>query len=65
MFDEKELNDLNFESMLGNGNVLSIEWADKVSKIIKRIRNKARVIWVKFQYVSENRRRIEYSNEFI
>ncbi len=65
MFDEKELDDLKFGNMLNARNIVSIEWADKISKIIKKARNKAKVVWIKFQYVDENRRKIEYSSEFI
>ncbi len=65
MSDETELIDLKFEEMMNKPNIISIEWAEKISKIIKKVKNRAKVIWIKFQYVNENERRIEYSSEFI
>jgi L-threonylcarbamoyladenylate synthase len=64
MFDEKELLDLRFKEMLNQPNVIAIEWAEKVSKIVRKSKNKADIIWMKFKYLSQNKRQISYSGDF-
>lgn len=49
--DEKELEALGFLKMIEDKNmIISIEWADRVSDLIKKHREEAVVIWVDIKY---------------
>ncbi len=65
LFEQEEFLDLGFKDMIKQPNVIAIEWAEKVSKILRERKNSFELIWVKFQYQGENARKIEYSNEIL
>ncbi len=60
MESEKELLDIGFEKMISSGNVIAIEWGEKVFGILKKIekRKDVKVIWVKIETIGENKRKI-------
>ncbi|KKR75986.1 MAG: Translation factor SUA5 [Candidatus Levybacteria bacterium GW2011_GWA2_40_8] len=60
MREGKELMDLGFEKMIKPGNVIVIEWLEKVKEILEQFKNRKNVqlVWVKMEYSSENKRRI-------
>lgn len=50
----KELLDLGFKKLIaGYGNIVAVEWADKVKKVIPR-----RAIWLNFSHFGRNNRKI-------
>lgn len=54
----KEVSDLGFREIVKNPkNIVAIEWADKIQKIIPK-----ETIWVKFEFISKNRRKIIISD---
>ena len=58
MQEGEELKELGFEKMLKSGNVIAIEWLQKVKPILKK--SKALVIWITIETISETKRRIRY-----
>ena len=58
----EELLDLGLESMLKPGNVVAIEWLQKVRPILEKIveKKKARVVWVEIETVSFTKRKIMF-----
>ena len=55
----RELDNLDFNRHFSDKSVLSIEWADKVTEIIRKHNEEAIVIWVKIDFGNEeNERRI-------
>ncbi len=61
--DPQELINLGLDKMIADKRVVVIEWADKVEKEIKRLSERAIVIWIEFfQTKNENERRIGYKN---
>ena len=65
LFEQEEFLDLGFENMIKQPNVIAIEWAEKVSKILRERKKSFELIWIKFQYQGENIRKIKYSNEIL
>jgi len=54
----KELLDLGFEEIISNPeNIVVIEWADRMRKIIPK-----NTIWLKFEFVDEKKRKITINN---
>jgi len=54
----KELLDLGFKEILGNpDNIIIIEWADKIKKIMPR-----RAVWINFKVLGEDKRKLEFKN---
>ncbi len=58
----EELLDFGFLRMLKPGNVIAIEWVQKMSAIIKNIekRDGIYIVWVNIEHVSETKRKISY-----
>lgn len=58
----EELEDLGIEKMLKPGNIIAIEWLQKVRSILEKIQEqkKAHVVWINIDYVSLEKRRIKY-----
>lgn len=54
----KELEDLGFEKMLKPGNVIAIEWPEKVRDLLERVekRKEVEVVWVLIEYKARSRR---------
>ena len=48
------------KKMIKPGNVIVIEWLEKVKEILEQFKNRKNVqlVWVKMEYSSENKRRI-------
>jgi len=65
MFEQEEFVDLGFENMIKQPNIIVIEWAEKVSKILREIKDSVELIWIKFEYQGKNTRKIKYSNEIL
>jgi len=67
LFDAKEeFEDLQFEDMISKSNIIAIEWAEKVSKVLREYKNSMKLIWLKFYYQEkEKERKIEYSEEIL
>ena len=54
----KELLDLGFKEIISNPkNIIAIEWADKIKKVMPK-----KTIWVKFEFVDEKTRKITIEN---
>ena len=58
----EELLDLGLEKMLKPGNIIAIEWLQKIRPILENLAQKHQVglIWVTIETISENKRRIRY-----
>ncbi|HUS60203.1 MAG TPA: L-threonylcarbamoyladenylate synthase [Nevskiaceae bacterium] len=58
----EELLELGLKKMLKPGNVIAIEWLQKVKKILEKIAagKKAKVIWLEIETLSPTKRRIKY-----
>jgi tRNA threonylcarbamoyl adenosine modification protein YjeE len=58
----EEVLDLGLEAMLKSGNVVAIEWLQKVKEILERIEKEkmTRVIWITLETLGENKRKIKY-----
>ncbi len=65
MFEQEEFVDIGFKDMVEQPNVIAIEWAEKVSKILRKLKNSVHLTWIKFEYQGENIRKIEYSEEIL
>lgn len=62
MQTEEELIDLGFQNMLKPGNIIAIEWLQKIRPILEKLKkeNKIFLVWVTIEIVSENQRKIKY-----
>jgi L-threonylcarbamoyladenylate synthase len=65
LFQGEDLEELGFEKMIEKPNIIAIEWAEKVSKTLRKMKDSYELIWVKFQYQGKDIRRIEYSNQIL
>jgi len=56
----KEILDLGFKEIISNPqNIVAIEWADKIKKILPKS-----VFWIKFKFINEKTREIVLSSNF-
>ncbi|MBT4192302.1 MAG: threonylcarbamoyl-AMP synthase [Candidatus Diapherotrites archaeon] len=60
LMEGKEIWDVGLAEMLEEKSLIVIEWAEKVSEIIKDLKGKAFVVWINMYHKSENERIIEY-----
>ncbi|MBI4359396.1 MAG: threonylcarbamoyl-AMP synthase [Candidatus Nealsonbacteria bacterium] len=60
----EELLDLGLEKMLKPGNVVAIEWVQKMRSVLVRLakNKKIQLIWVNIKHLSETKRKISYQN---
>lgn len=65
LFEQKELESLGFKKMLEKPNIIVIEWAEKVTNLLKENLNNIELIWVKLSYCGAKKRKIEYSRFLI
>jgi len=65
MFKQEEFDDLGFKNMIEKPNIIVIEWAEKVSKILRETRDSVELIWIKLYYYEKNTRKIEYSDKIL
>lgn len=64
LFNDQEFLDLGFVNMIDECNVIAVEWADRVSEVLKLYSDEAKLIWVKFSYgKQEDERIIEYGDQ--
>lgn len=65
MFEQEEFVDIGFYDMIKQPNIIVIEWAEKVSKVLRGLKKSTQLIWLKLQYQGEKTRKIEYSDEIL
>ena len=53
--DEKELEDLGFERMIMPGNVVVIEWAEKVAQMVNIVKNPTQIVYIVIEGENETR----------
>lgn len=56
--DKNELEALGFSKLINDKTVIAIEWADKVSDIVRKYSEDAVVIWVKIKYGKKENERL-------
>lgn len=56
--DESEYKDLGIEKLLIPGNLLMIEWGEKLGDLYNQLEEKADIVYIKMKYVSEGEREI-------
>jgi L-threonylcarbamoyladenylate synthase len=56
--DEEEYLHLGIENYLKPGKVLCFEWGEKIGKLYERMKNEAKVILIRMEYIDEKKRRI-------
>ncbi len=54
----QDLLDLGFKEIISQSNIVVIEWAEKVKKILPK-----NTFWVEFKYLDKDKREIIYKNE--
>lgn len=57
--EKEEFNHLGIEKILRPGNILCFEWGEKAGEIINILNKKAKIVYVKMEYVNETERKIE------
>lgn len=63
LFESSELEQLGFMKQVAEGNVFSVEWADKVLPLLERVSEDAVIVWVKIEHgASEQERKIVVSD---
>ena len=61
--NSNEIAALGFEKLIKDKSVVSIEWADRVSDIVRKFDDEAVIVWVKIKYgKGENERLISWGN---
>lgn len=62
MQSPEDLLSLGFEKIIKPGNIIAIEWLQKVRPILEKAAKdkKVRIIWLTIEYLSETKRRIKY-----
>lgn len=53
-----ELEQLGFEKMLDPGSLIVIEWADQVRDTILKYKDRAKIVWMKFEYSKKENERL-------
>lgn len=53
-----EIKDLGFEDLVKNKSAISIEWAEKVSDLVRKFDDQAIIVWVKFEIGGKDNERI-------
>lgn len=49
----KDILNLGWKEIISDGNIVLVEWADRIKRIIPR-----KALWIKFEWVDKNKRRI-------
>jgi L-threonylcarbamoyladenylate synthase len=60
LHDAKELRDLGLAQMLKPGNVMVIEWVQKMKEELTKLNNQAIIVWVDIKQISETGRTITW-----
>lgn len=60
-----EVKELQIDKMLKDKNIIVIEWADKFANYVKILAKKhhAKLIWINFEHLTENQRKITIEEE--
>ncbi len=58
IIDPQEFKYLGIETYLKKGNILCFEWGEKTAEILNVLKKKAKIIFVKMQYINEKKREI-------
>ena len=56
--DVKEILDLGFEEIISNDNIVVIEWAERIKKILPK-----ETIWINFKFIDETTRHLDFFNK--
>ncbi|MBD3156134.1 MAG: threonylcarbamoyl-AMP synthase [Candidatus Aenigmarchaeota archaeon] len=63
---DEEFEGIDFEEMINGPNIITIEWAEKVSNLLRKYKESLNLVWIKFQYLDdENERKIQYSKDIL
>ena len=63
MQEGTELEELGMKGMITDKAVMVVEWAEKVTEVIRKYNEEAVVVWVKIEYLAkENERKISWGN---
>lgn len=62
ILDKEEFKYLGIENFLLPGNILCFEWGEKTGEIIKLLKSKGKIIYVKMKYVNDKEREIIIKN---
>lgn len=67
MFEaDEELEGIGFKEMISGPNIIAVEWAEKISNLLRRYKKSLNLIWIKFQYLEDqNKREVQYSEEIL
>jgi L-threonylcarbamoyladenylate synthase len=57
LFESSELEQLGFAKKVAEGNVFVVEWADKISDLLKSVSEDAVIVWVKIEHGKEETHR--------
>ena len=60
--EEEEFEQLNLPSYLVSGNVMVVEWGEKLGKLSEQLSKKAHVVYVNIEHVNEYERKITVKN---
>lgn len=66
MEKSNELKQLGFDKMLQSGNLIAIEWLEKVKPYLEKIskskakKRKVKLVWITINYLGQNKRKIKY-----
>lgn len=56
--EQEEFKELKLENSLDSGNLMMIEWGEKLGDLYEKLSKKAKVVYVKIEYLEENKRKI-------
>lgn len=59
IMEKEEFNDIGINENLVAGNLFCMEWGDKSGEISDMLKEKAKIVYVKINYMDEEKRRIE------
>jgi tRNA A37 threonylcarbamoyladenosine biosynthesis protein TsaE len=60
--EEEEFEQLNLQSYLIPGNVMVVEWGEKLGKLYEQFEKKAQVVHINIEHVNEDEREIRIKN---
>jgi L-threonylcarbamoyladenylate synthase len=58
--EPSEMYEIGWKDMLKPGHLIVIEWAEKISKLIKEEKGNAKIVWINMYHKDESKRIIEY-----
>lgn len=60
MEKEEEIWGLGFKKMFRPGNIIAIEWLQKIKSILEKLPKKIYLVWLSIEVIGENKRKINY-----